>query len=106
MFRDGCEIILITAAQEVPSNFSFYVDEYHRNFIAPHILALSVPTTNKFSTLARDGWLHFVPVRTDASIDPETNRNAQSWMIDTLHSVYSRTRSYRAKVLLPSFKFD
>ena len=92
MFRDGCEIILITAAQEVPSNFSFYVDEFRRNLIAPHILALSVPTTNKFSTLARDGWLHFVPVRTDASIVPETKyRNAQSWMIDTLHAVINHT---------------
>ena len=100
MFRDGSEIILITAAQEVPSNFSIYVDEFRRNLIAPHILALSAQTSDSFTSLARDGRLYFVPIRSNAPIVADAPyRNAQTWMTDTLHAVYSRTRSYRAKVL-------
>ncbi len=100
MFRDGSEIILITAAQEVPSNFSVYVDEFRRNLIPPHILALSIRASDIFTPLARDGRLYFVPSRsnTPAIVPGAPYRNAQTWMTDTLQSVYSRTRSYRAKV--------
>ena len=102
MYREGLEVVLITAAQQVPADFSFYVDEFRRNLIAPHILALSVPTTDIFKDLARDGWLYSVPViRTNSQPVPgATYRNAQTWMTDILHSIYSRTRSYRAKVSL------
>ncbi|XP_046463087.1 calcium-activated chloride channel regulator 1-like [Daphnia pulex] len=65
MFRDGSEIILITAAQEVPSNFSVYVDQFRRNLIAPHILALSIQASDIFTPLARDGRLYFVPSRSN-----------------------------------------
>jgi hypothetical protein len=99
MFRDGSEIILITAAQEVPSNFSVYVDQFRRNLIAPHILALSIQAFDIFTPLARDGRLYFVPSRSNTPLVPGVPyRNAQTWMTDTLQSVYSRTRSYRAKV--------
>lgn len=89
----------MTAAQQVPSNFSVYVDEFHRNLIAPHIVALSIQTSKLFSALARDGWLYSIPTWTKMPIVAGTKHwNPQTWMIDTMQSVYSRTRSYRAKV--------
>ncbi|KAI9559833.1 hypothetical protein GHT06_013840 [Daphnia sinensis] len=99
MFRQGMEIIFVTAAQQVPSNFSIYVEEFRRNLIAPYILALSVQTSKLFSTLARDGRLYSIPSWTKTPLLPGTKHwNPQTWMIDTMQSVYSRTRSYRAKI--------
>lgn len=99
MFHQGMEIIFVTAAQQVPSNFSIYVEEFRRHLIAPHILALSVQTSKLFSPLARDGWLYSIPTWTKTPLVAGTKHwNPQTWIIDTMQSIYSRMRSYRAKV--------
>lgn len=99
MFRLGEEIILITASKSVPSDYATLVDQFRKELIAPHVLALSPSTMTTFSGLARDGYLHFIPNWSTDTIPGSRSLNAQSWMIDTLHSVYSRTRKYHAKVL-------
>lgn len=99
MFHQGMEIIFVTAAQQVPSNFSIYVEEFRRHLIAPHILALSVQTSKLFSPLARDGWLYSIPTWTKTPLVAGTKHwNPQTWIIDTMQSIYSRMRSYRAKI--------
>lgn len=90
MFRLGLEVILITST----SSGNYYAEStaFRDNMAGVHILSLTESTFQLLNDLTYYGGNYFIPnVQRDG-------RNGQSWMADTLHSIYSRTTRYRAKI--------
>ena len=91
------EIVVVTAAPTTTDNFTEMIDAFNAELIAPHILALNRPTMEAFASLAHEGGLYFIPYASEAN-GGALMKNRRTWLVDTLHALYSRTLAYRGKV--------
>ena len=100
MAQKGQDIIMMTMlpAKLTTSNFNDYVNRYQANKVNLHLIYYP-PTVSKelvqLADLAVNGSFHFIP-NADPPIDGWLN--GLTWSVGTLHTIFSRTFSHRAKV--------
>lgn len=90
---------MVTATPSTTDTFTEIVDAFKAELIAPHILALNRQSMEAFAPLAEEGVLYFIP-HTNGENAGVSMKSRRTWLVDTLHAIYSRMFRYRAKVWL------
>ena len=89
----GQDVIILTAVQ-IFSSLSTWVKSYEDNKVNAHLVHFGVSTTKvEIAQLTRYGSSNFVP-----NVINNRVQSAYSWAVNTLQSVYGKTRTHRAKV--------
>ena len=92
----GQEIVLITASSSPSADFDQILQTYRDRLIAVHVISIGWQTFETLFDLARYGRHYIVPSNFDDVMD--NSRTSRTWMVDTLYSIDSQARKYRAKV--------
>ncbi|EFX69303.1 hypothetical protein DAPPUDRAFT_113753 [Daphnia pulex] len=88
----GQDVIILTAVQTF-SSLSTWVKSYEDNKVNAHLVHFGVSTTKvDIAQLTRYGSSNFVP-----NVINNRAMSAYSWVVNTLQSVYGKTRTHRAK---------
>ncbi|EFX64821.1 hypothetical protein DAPPUDRAFT_117811 [Daphnia pulex] len=89
----GQDVIILTAVQTF-SSLSTWVKSYEDNKVNAHLVHFGVSTTKvDIAQLTRYGSSNFVP-----NVINNRAMSAYSWVVNTLQSVYGKTRTHRAKI--------
>lgn len=89
------EIVIVTATPS--GDLSESAETFGFERIIPHIITLNRRSMESFSTLAHNGGLYLIPDLNELT-DTVGVRTRRTWLVDTLHFIYSRMFKYRAKV--------
>jgi hypothetical protein len=96
----GQDVIILTAVQTF-SSLSTWVKSYEDNKVNAHLVHFGVSTIKvNIAQLTRYGSSNFV-----SNVINNRAMSAYSWAVNTLMSVYRKTRTHRAKVNQIKFKF-
>ncbi|XP_057365444.2 calcium-activated chloride channel regulator 1-like [Daphnia carinata] len=89
----GQDVIILTAVQTIP-DMTNWITSYNKNKVIVHLVHFGVSTAKvEMAQLARYGSMHVIPNVANSNL-----MNPYTWTVNTLQSIYGKTRSYRAKI--------
>ncbi|KAK4030097.1 hypothetical protein OUZ56_023054 [Daphnia magna] len=89
----GQDVLLLTAVQTIP-DLTDWITSYDENKVIVHLVHFGVSTAKvEMAQLASYGSVHVIPNVANSNL-----MNPYTWAVNTLQSIYGKTRSYRAKI--------
>ncbi|XP_057365303.1 calcium-activated chloride channel regulator 1-like isoform X2 [Daphnia carinata] len=89
----GQDVIILTAVQTIP-DMTDWITSYNENKVIVHLVHFGVSTAKvEMAQLVRYGSVHVIPNVANSNL-----MNPYTWSVNTLQSIYGKTRSYRAKI--------
>ena len=90
----GMDIVLLTGADTPTQNSDFFAEEFANQKANLHLLYFGPANqTANMSSFSVHGSLHYIPIETNDSLS-----NPYTFMVNTLHTIYSNTHVRRQKV--------